>query len=229
MNQKKAMPVIGINMMFESLKEGGPHFYMLKDEYVDAVGNAGALPLLIPPLSDFKMTDYFMEQVDGMLFIGGPDYPPEMYGQKLHPQTTCMWKRPEFDLKLMKIALDRRIPILGICAGCQLLSIAHGGQLIQHVENHRRGMHEAVIEKAGQFSAIMNLLPGDTLEVNTSHHQAVDPACPGKGLVITVRDFEGGVEVIERLDEPMVMGLQFHAERMPELAPRFFSALVAAC
>jgi gamma-glutamyl-gamma-aminobutyrate hydrolase PuuD len=222
-------PVIGVNLVFQSLNEGGRHFYMVTDNYVDAVYRAGGLPLLIPPLPNLEAISEFMEQINGMVFIGGHDYPPAWYGQEPHPQTSLERERADFDLALMKAALAGKLPVLGICAGCQLLSIAHGGRLIQHVENHRNGMHGAVIEKAGRFSSIINARPGDVITVNTSHHQAVDPACPGKELSVTVCDYGGGVEVIERTGELMVMGIQFHVERMPELAPRFFGALVSAC
>ncbi len=189
-------PRLGINMVYQSLKEGGKHFYMLIDEYVDWVYRAGATPVLIPTLPDEAAIAEYLDMVDGMLFIGGHDYPPSMYGADPHPETSLARERAGFDLALMREALSRPIPVMGICAGCQLLAIACGGKLIQHIEGHRKGIHDAIIEKEGHFSNILGMKPGESLQVNTYHHQAVDPAAPGNELEITARNTEGGVEVI---------------------------------
>ena len=129
--------------------------------------------------------------------------------------------------------------VLGVCAGCQLLAIAAGGKLIQHLPNaeeaHRGGKsHSATLLAAGALGAALDLRPGEEFTVNSFHHQAVAPGIEAYGFAVTARAFDGTIEAIERCGadgapgDRMVLGVQFHPERMDDFGPRLFSALVEA-
>ena len=137
--------------------------------------------------------------------------------------------RPHFDITFGKAVLKRQMPVLGICAGCQLLNIVSGGKLIQHLDNaveHRNGVfHRAKILHDGFFARGAGLSAGDELTVNSYHHQAVSPAAVGAGFKITAQAFDGSVEAIELEGARMVLGVQFHPERMDDIGPGFFNLL----
>jgi gamma-glutamyl-gamma-aminobutyrate hydrolase PuuD len=166
---------------------------------------------------------------DGVLLIGGRDYDPADYGESPHPETVMNRMRPHFDIAFGKAVLKREMPVLGICAGCQLLNIVSGGKLIQHLENaeeHRNGVfHRAKILQDGFFARGAGLSAGDEMTVNSYHHQAVSPAAVGAGFNITAQAFDGSVEAIEREGSRMVLGVQFHPERMNDIGPGFFDLL----
>ena len=138
--------------------------------------------------------------------------------------------RPHFDIAFGEAVMRKNIPVLGICAGCQLLNIITGGKLIQHLPNaekHTGGMiHEAVVTKSGFFAEAIGKAPGEKLMVNSFHHQALDPEHLGNGLEIAAVAFDGTVEAVEMPGKRMVLGVQFHPERMDDLAPEIFGLLV---
>ena len=228
MNRKKQPPLILVNMAVA--EENGAENEVLNSAYAQRIVEAGAVPFLIPSVENDAVIDTLLEMADGVLLIGGKDYPPYLYDAPAHPETDCSRLRPQFDMTLARAALRRKMPILGICGGCQLLNIAIGGKLIQHLPNaalHTGGkMHEAVIRQDGYFSNALQLHAGDSFMVNSYHHQAVDPAHLGEKIAVTAQAWDGTVEAIE-LQEPgrMVLGVQFHPERMDDLAPRLFGLL----
>ena len=228
MNRKKQPPLILVNMAVA--EENGAENEVLNSAYVQRIVEAGAVPFLIPSVENDAVIDTLLEMADGVLLIGGKDYPPYLYDAPAHPETDCSRLRPYFDWKLARAALRCKMPILGICGGCQLLNIATGGKLIQHLPNaalHTGGQkHEAVILQDGYFSESLQLRAGDRVTVNSYHHQAVDPAHLGEKITVTAQAWDGSAEAIE-LDEPgrMVLGVQFHPERMDDLAPAIFRML----
>ena len=224
-------PVIGVNMACRDNPERpGRMWYEIQNLYLDPILAAGGLPLLIPPVEEPAILDRYLERVDGMLFIGGKDYLPELYGEHPVPETDLTRPRPMCDPLLMKRTLERRLPLIGICGGCQLLAIAAGGKLIQHLPNaekHVDGVfHSAEIAEDGVFSSTLGLRKGNSFQVYSWHHQAVKPDGLPPRLRITARAFDGSIEVIEGTDGFFALGIQFHPERMPELAPKFFHLLI---
>ena len=197
--------------------------------YVQRVSDAGAVPFLIPSLEKEENIDSLLDIADAVVLIGGKDYPAEFYGEKNHPETKLDRMRPHFDITFAKKVLQRDIPVLGICAGCQLLNIVTGGKLIQHLPNaaeHVGGTtHQATVLKDGFFAEAAGKKAGESLTVNSFHHQALDPEHIGKGLIITARAYDGSVEAVEMPGKKMVLGVQFHPERIDNLAPEIFGYL----
>lgn len=226
-------PVIGVNMNGRDVSEhSGRVMYEVQNLYVDPILAAGGFPLLIPPVEQSGVLEQYLEKVDAMLFIGGKDYAPELYGEKPVQETDRTRVRPMCDPELMKMTLERRLPLLGICAGCQLLAILSGGTLIQHlpnVEDHCNGVfHSAEITEEGVLSRTLGLRKGDSFHVNSYHHQSVKTDTLPPGLRVTARAFDGSIEAIEQTGDVLTLGVQFHPERMPELSPKFFRLLVEA-
>lgn len=234
-NMVRHLPVIGINTAFTATANpAAPARHEVQDTYVRAIREAGGLPLLLPnhPLTAIECNAY-LDRLDGLLFIGGLDYPPEYYGEKADEFTQTERLNPESDLILARAALQRALPLFGICGGEQLLTIADGGKLIVHLANspeiHQDGRrHAAAIIREGHLSRALGLNCGDIFTVNSFHHQAVDPAAPGARLVITARAADGSVEAIEGSGSRFILGTQFHPERLPELGRPLFAAFVAA-
>lgn len=227
-------PIIGLNL---DLHAGPPSKASVRTNYLDAIEHAGGIPLLLPPMPDGDIM-YVLQRVDGLCFIGGDDYSAACYGDPQSPLAQIIDPRREvFDLSLIRHAfLQTRLPILGICGGCQLLNIARGGTLIQDIPSelpdsqvtHTRPKlsAQAIAQAQGQDPSqlrtkhIVKLVEGselakiyntDTLDVPTSHHQAVKTL--GDGLKPVAYAEDGIIEALEHLDRPFTIGVQWHPER----------------
>lgn len=231
----KSRPLIGISTHFkygDDYKSSFRDRIQVPELYVKRVLDAGGFPLIIPCLESKEQISLYSEIIDGCVFIGGPDYPAEFFGEEDLPENKAYLRlRPRFELDLMQTALRREIPILGICAGEQLLNIALGGKIIQDIptaaDHYDEKYHPCTITADGIFKSIA----GNTdFEVNSYHHQAVDPNALGKDLKISAVANDGVVEAIEGTGKVFRLGLQFHAERHrnENLSSRIFSAFIEA-
>ncbi len=220
-------PVILLNMAVDVIN--GRENDVIISQYVQRVSDSGAVPMLIPSIEKTENMETLLELADGVLLIGGRDYDPADYGEPAHPETMMNRLRPHFDIAFGQAVLRYRMPVLGICAGCQLLNIVSGGKLIQHLDNaaeHRNGvLHKAAIVRDGFFGRAVKKSAGEEITVNSFHHQAVSPDAVGEGFSITARAFDGSIEAMEMAGERMVLGVQFHPERMDDLGPAIFSLL----
>src|SRR4051794_6416936 len=197
-------------------------------DYVAAVERAGGRALLVPPADDG--VEETLDALDGLIFSGGSDLDPELYGQEPHPATVgVVPKRDRAELALLTAALARDLPVLAICRGSQVLNVALGGELIQHLPDHVG--HDGHKEEAGTFSdhdvsiesgtRLAGLL-GDRAEVKSHHHQG--HARLGEGLVAVAHDEEGGIEALEVEGKRFAVGVLWHPEAGEDA--RLFEALV---
>jgi putative glutamine amidotransferase len=192
--------------------------HLVADTYVTAMQGAGAQALLLPV--DTRAPEGLLDRVDGLMVIGGADLDPEVYGQARSEHTETSYReRDEFELALTREALRRGLPFLGICRGMQLLNVALGGTLNQHVvgddgvPSHRRIVgtfegteHEIDLEPG---SLAERALGGPVHEARCHHHQAIDRV--GEGLIVSARARDGVVEAIE-LADGWTLGVQWHPE-----------------
>ena len=213
-------PVIGISMNYMQL--GSYMQFHIRDKYVQALYDYGALPLLIPSFDDKTLLKQYLDMVQGLIIIGGMDYPPEMYGEAPHPKTEAMeTRRAISDWMLMDLVLECGKPLLGICAGMQLINIYFGGKLIQHLDSYDVHFGEKYHEIAVQDSQwLSKIFPTDCLVVNSNHHQGIDPLFIGKGLKPVAFSEEGGIEALEYEGKQMILGIQWHPERISDLQHR---------
>jgi putative glutamine amidotransferase len=211
-------PLIGITTDYNDQRNQ----YAEPFAYAQAVELAGGLPVMLPFAVPAELPPQYAEVLDGVLFSGGSDLDPAGYGQAWHPQAVHIDPRREaFERSLLDHAERRRLPILGICLGCQLLNVHRGGSLHQFLpdvprENpieHRRtndwSRRHAV--KLDEGSRLARWLGKRELSTNTSHKQGVDRL--GRGLTATGRAPDGVVEVIEDQSLPFYIGVQWHPER----------------
>lgn len=243
-------PVIGITCNYtydgsgpfaEGIGAREQEWQLLADDYVAAVTAAGGLPLLIPVFQDPAMALETLEHVDGLILSGGNDLDPGTFGQ--FPKKELGGVIPGRDH--MELALARHVmehssmPLLGICRGIQVLNVAMGGTVHQHLpaagyENHslsmfRRGeiSHTVRIQPESRLGALL----GTELGVNSFHHQAVDRVAEGFVPVASAPD--GVIEAIEPAKgERFVLGVQWHPEMMALQRPEqlaLLKAFTAAC
>jgi putative glutamine amidotransferase len=219
----QSRPIILINT---DLEKADAKSLSVPYAYARAVIKAGGIPLLMPP-QDGEAIDAMLDRVDGLLLIGGADYPPEVYKQEAHQKTVLMHKdRSDFDLALAKKALGRKdLPVLGICAGCQVLNIADGGDLVQDIPSAFAESRVSHSSKSGWQSGSgthgVKLDAGSKLaqiykkqdhEVRSSHHQCV--GCVGDDFRVVAKADDGVSEAIEGKDpERFLMGVQWHPEK----------------
>ena len=229
-------PRIGIPCdTMEAKNAGGVRRMDVPEPYVRRVEEAGGLALLFPVVDPAAAPDY-LGLVHGLLLIGGDDVDPALYGEPPHPRLGPVDPhRDAFEISCARAAAERGMPILGICRGVQLLNVAFGGTLHQHVpeavgtrvaHGGRYGLAHEVAVPAG--SRLATIVGAATLGVNSHHHQALD-RCAAR-LVVTARSSDGLVEAAEDPRHPFLVGVQWHPERMPE-APataRLFAEFVKA-
>jgi gamma-glutamyl-gamma-aminobutyrate hydrolase PuuD len=225
-----ARPIIGITTYLTPATFGAWELEaaLLPVEYVRAVTGAGGAPLLVPPGAGVEET---VDAVDALIFSGGSDLDPELYGEEAHSETVgIVRERDEFELTLMKAALARDLPILAICRGSQVLNVALGGDLEQHVPDrvgtnvHKEtagifAEHDVEVLTETRLAAIL----GDRHDVKSHHHQGF--ASLGRGLHESARAPDGTVEALEDPTRRFTLGVLWHPEAGEDMA--LFEALVA--
>ena len=203
---------------------------LLTRTYTDIVAAAGGVPVVLPPLVEAAGA---VGRLDAVLLSGGGDVAPDRYGAAPHPRTGRPHpQRDAAELAVLDAALTAGLPVLGVCRGAQLLNVALGGTLHQHLpdvvghdgHNPTPGAFTDVdvrLDPAGRVGAAV----GPRLRVRCHHHQAVDRLAPG--LVATGWAGDGTVEAVEDVTRPFVVGVQWHPEE--DIADlRLVAALVAA-
>ena len=233
-----AKPMIGVNMDYRPMRKDSSPFCYLHAGYCDALQKAGSLPVLIPPLDDQEDMQRVMNTLDGIVFIGGGDLDCRRDGYMLHPSMRLMdARREDFDRKLMDMVAQRRMPVMGVGAGMQLLNVSQGGTLFLHIAEdlpkaipHFDAMdpsHRHALEI--EMGTLMERVYGEgEIRVNSMHHMAVDDVAPG--FAVTARCPDGVVEAIEsNTDGWFALGTQFHpeSESATALDLRIFEEFVA--
>ena len=235
-------PMIGITTYHASADWRGwsEEGALLPWKYVTSIRDNGGSTVLLPPNGDAAdapaEAENIVSRLDGVVIAGGSDIDPAIYGAPAHPKTDVHAPdRDVWELAVAEAALKLGVPLLGICRGMQMLNVASGGTLHQHLpdlvgHDHHSGSADGfgthrVRVTAG--SIVLSILPdgGDYFDVPTHHHQAVDKV--GDGLVPVAWAGDGIVEAIES-DSPgnFVVGVQWHPEQGTD--PRLFRALIAA-
>jgi putative glutamine amidotransferase len=229
-------PVIGLTTYLERAQTGiwDVHAGLLPHVYFDGVARAGGIAVLLPPQPvDDAVAERVLDGVDGLVITGGKDVDPTVYGQEPHPETDEPRRdRDAWEFALVGAAIRRRLPVLGICRGAQVINVALGGTLHQHLPdvvghtNHQLG--DAVFG-----TSTVHTVPGTRLATligaNTDaqcyHHQAIDKL--GDGLIVSAQDADGVIEAVEIPGENFVLAVQWHPEeRLDDL--RLFAAAVEA-
>jgi len=148
-----------------------------------------------------------LDQVGGILMTGGTDVDPSLYGQVPHPETEAPDReRDDYESAVMLEGISRDVPVLAICRGMQLMNVALGGTLVQHVEGHRKTVHD--VELSGP---LMSIYGADRIQVNSRHHQAAGAV--GRDLVVTARDpADGVIEGFALPGRKFVVAVQWHPE-----------------
>lgn len=214
-------PVIGITMDYGDK----PNQYMLPYAYTTSIERAGGLPWPLPFKTDLSLIPEIVDRLDGILFSGGDDLDPSLYGETLHPKAQPIDpERQRFELALIAEVERRRMPALGICLGCQLMNVHRGGSLNQFLPDTAR---DGALEhrKLGDDTRrhTVELEPGTKLAdaigaceitVNTRHKQSV--ARPGRGLRVIAKAPDGVVEGIEDPSHPFFMAVQWHPENLSD-------------
>lgn len=210
-------------------------------DYLDGLRRAGALPIVAA--GERGDAEALVRRVDGVMLIGGADVDPARYGQEPHPSVYGLDpRRDDFELALAAAAMSAEVPMLAICRGVQVLNVARGGTLLQHLPDldgtgpHRpengelQVLHRVLIEPGTRLEK----LAGGTASLEdcpSAHHQAIGDV--GEGLVVTARSEDGVVEGVETPpDEGWCLGIQWHPERTAredQAQQALFDGFVAAC
>lgn len=233
-------PIIGITLDVEEDNDSYSAYpwYALRKNYVDSVAKFGGTPITLPHI--LKRVDEYIEMLDGLLMTGGfYDVDPSVYGEKAKSDKVIQKdSRTNFELSIFKKAFDKGIPILGICAGEQIMNVALGGTLIQHIPDvidncleHEQDTpkhetsHIITVDKDSKLHAIVG---NDNFQVNSTHHQAVK--APGNGLKVVATAPDGVIEAIEHESHRFCIGVEWHPEyqSIPE-DEKIFEHFVKAC
>lgn len=227
-------PLIGVTTYLERAQQGvwDVRAAFLPEQYLTGVTAAGGIALLLPP-QDPEAADAAIAGMDGLVLSGGADVAPELYGEERHPLTDpARVDRDAWELALFRAAERRRIPVLAICRGLQLVNVARGGTLQQHLpdslgtERYRLGggvFAENEIEVA-EGTALAGVLGAGEARVHSYHHQGIDRL--GEGLVAAARSDDGLVQAFVDTSAGHVVGIQWHPEENAE-DRRLFEDLVS--
>jgi len=194
----------------------------IADAYVNAVIKAGGTPVLIPLITDETHLEEIVARIDGLILSGGGDIDSKFFGEELHPSVDgCDLERDRYDIALVKQAVERQMPVLGICRGSQVINVAFGGNLIQDIPsqvpestiNHNQEEAREIATHTVKIypeSRLHKITQSESVMVNSLHHQAVNVVAPGFEAVAFAED--GVIEAIESTEEKVILGVQWHPE-----------------
>lgn len=232
-------PLIGVTTYLEQAQTGvwDVRAAVLPEVYLDSVTAAGGIAVLLPPqpVSD-EIVDRVLDAVDGLILSGGADVDPALYGQQAHERTSePRVDRDTWEVALIRRAVERGIPFLGICRGAQLLNVALGGTLHQHLpdvvgsERYQPapavfGDVDVTVSAESRLADVLGRAATD-LTVQCYHHQALDRVA--EGLAVTALSDDGVIEAVELSTVPFGIAVQWHPEQ-DAADRRLFEALVEA-
>ena len=232
-------PVIGLTL--DSEDPGGYSkfpWYAIRENYCGAVAASGGLPLPLPHQAD--LADEYLDRIDGLIVTGGNfDVDPALFGAEVRHETVrTKDRRTGFEMAVMRGALERDMPVFGICGGQQLLHVALGGRLIQHIPDSVEGAlaHEQPNPR-DEAGHVVSVKPGtllrdivgvDEMAVNSAHHQAAEDE--PDGVVVNARAPDGVIEGMEAPGKKFCLGVQWHPEfTISEGDAKIFHAFIDAC
>jgi len=202
---------------------------LLPIDYIEIVEAAGGIPVIIPPTGN---SEEIVERIDCLIISGGPDLDPSSYGQKENGSIEYSLEQDDSEFRIMNEAINRDMPVLGICRGMQLMSVLHGGSMHQHLDStddfNQHGKywgefseHKVCAEK----NSLLEKLMGRLIDVNSFHHQGVANA--GSLCITGYSEHDNLIEAVERPDLKFFLGVQWHPERIEHL-PLFIALIEAA-
>lgn len=214
-------PVIGLTSQYNHLVNR--KMIEINNTYVNAFIEGGGVPIIIPIVKDTDEIDSYLDLVDGLVFTGGDDISPLYFGEEpIKEIGSICTDRDKMELELFKRAYERKIPILGICRGLQIINVALKGTIYQDIfvqlpyfiahvctNNVHQGFHSINIKKD---SILYEIFGKERMVVNSQHHQSIKDI--GANLKVTATSVDGIVESIESTNEKFVLGVQFHPEAM---------------
>lgn len=212
-------PVIGLTTDYGEK----PDRYEISSHYTASVEKAGGIPLIIPFRTDLSLIPQIVDQFNGILFIGGDDLDPALYGQQWHPQAIHIDPaRQQFELALLAEVEKRRLPTLGVCLGSQLMNVYRGGSIHQFLPEvprknpieHRKLDRELPRHSISldTNSAVGRAIGKTEISGNTYHKQGIDRV--GSGLRVFATAPDGVIEGLEDPNYPLFAGVQWHPERL---------------
>ncbi|HMA68366.1 MAG TPA: gamma-glutamyl-gamma-aminobutyrate hydrolase family protein [Candidatus Mcinerneyibacterium sp.] len=221
-------PVIGItsSLMFMNNQYRFPEYkrIYINEDYVRAIENSGGIPIIIPIDSKQSNINYYLSKINGLLLTGGVDINPEHYGEKPHEKIgKIINERDSLDFTLLEKALNKKIPVLGICRGMQLINVYFGGSLYQdkslnkkftlnHYQNNPEPStlgHSVNIKGKTKLHGIVK---NTNFKVNSYHHQFIKRI--GTKLKISAISSDGSIEGLESNNSQFIIGIQWHPERI---------------
>ncbi|WP_292906341.1 gamma-glutamyl-gamma-aminobutyrate hydrolase family protein [Microbacterium sp.] len=233
-NDSERAPLIGVTTYLERAQQGvwDVRAAFLPEQYLTSVTSCGGVALLLPP-QDPDAADAAIAGMDGLILTGGADVAPELYGEQRHPLTDpARTDRDAWELALFRAAERRRMPVLAICRGLQLVNVARGGSLQQHLpdslgtERYRVGggvfaENEVAVARD---TALAGMLGEGDVRVHSYHHQGIDRL--GDGLVAAAHSDDGLVQAFVDTSDGHVVGVQWHPEENAQ-DRRLFEDLVS--
>ena len=196
--------------------------HLIQDDYIEFIETAGGVPILLPVIGNLREVASLVERVDGIIITGGVDVDPTYYGEENTHSLGVNQQRDTFELKLIEEARKRKVPIMAICRGSQVLNIAFGGSLYQDiptsvkdsVKHTREADDPETFHKARLIgnSFLNEIFGAEEITINSSHHQAVRK--PGEGLTVICKAVDGIVEAFQCRQDFCTVGVQWHPERL---------------
>lgn len=232
-------PVIGLCSSYEKNEENDRIF--LNHDYLQAIRHFGGMPLVIPAEAEEAEQRYLLSQCDGLLLTGGDDIDPALYGETILNETVVTAPvRDAGEPRLLRMAEEMELPILGICRGIQILNVYFGGSLYQDIpaqfstpvkhsmeKPYHRTCHDCRVEPGTPLAAWTGK---NVIQVNSFHHQSVKAVAPGLAVMGTCSD--GVIEAFYKPDAKFLCAVQWHPEKIwdiEETSAKIFEAFIQAC
>ena len=215
-------PCIGVSMNYQLTPEGCERAY-IDGKYLDFLSDFGSCPMPVAPTDEPDQLETVLDHLDGILFTGGLDLDPSLWNEKPHEKTILIHpRRQKCDFALYQAALNRQIPIMAICLGIQMINVAHGGALFQHLPDD-----PGTIDHGGENSTTDHLVKickntklfdwinAEQITIKSAHHQGVDLNRLGRSLLPAAVACDNVVEALEKPDYPFLIAVQWHPEAEP--------------